>query len=295
MFRTPKKPLTGSGSTRGSTSDDEAETVSPRERTQMMTTAEVRGQIDALGEERRKMSPPPTKKAVTLKFSPPKKTAKVTAEVDRKPMECLNRTYTRAKANETAGIASTSAVGPTRELARSPIISPLKGKCTSRETEAKACVDKIDKYLSDSRNLKTEIKRGVEEMVNRLYVIVREGEKAMRELRNEEGKGVQNREQGTEVQIDLEENRNEVDIGKEELMRKLEEHAALMRDSTMRIKDLQGEIDRHREELRESRMSYASVVSGKEGARATERPTLHSVVITDKNQEISGDEVLDKL
>ncbi|KAJ0171649.1 hypothetical protein K1T71_012412 [Dendrolimus kikuchii] len=75
------------------------------------------------------------------------------------------------------------------------------------------------------------------------------------------GGGVQNKNQRTEVQLDLQEERNEVDKGNEELMRKLEEHAALMRDSTMRIKDLQGEIDRHREELRESRVSYATAAS----------------------------------
>ncbi|KAJ0171647.1 hypothetical protein K1T71_012410 [Dendrolimus kikuchii] len=157
--------------------------------------------------------PDPFKRSVTLKYSPPNK--KVTfsaAEVIKKPTDNAVKTY----AKSTIAPSSMSNFVP----AELPIITtPARKKYKSRESEARANLAKACLHLKDSKNLKTEIKTGVQSALDRLFALVKESEEEVKELREalEEGNigtkapGEQRKSRERQVQIrsDLEEREKE--------------------------------------------------------------------------------------
>ncbi|KAJ0174110.1 hypothetical protein K1T71_010256 [Dendrolimus kikuchii] len=201
---------------RDSVSDDEVEIVSPKERSPMTSIAEMNDQINEVMQEGRKIErivPDPFKKSKQLVYSPPKMMTKVAAEVTKKSEECPSKALLKGTTSDEAASASTSTAVPAREPTRLLPVSPLKLKYKSTEEEVDACYKHIIGHVKNSRNLKTEIKNGVEAGATRLYKIAKKVEKALRELRDSKGtrekdnndreqikRGVQLENQETEVQ-----------------------------------------------------------------------------------------------
>lgn len=233
----------------------------------------------------------PQDKAVTLVFSPPAKTTAVDPPI-RRP-EPANRTYTKPQQSKME-IASTSA---------------KVDKYKDKVTEAKACLQKANISLANSRNIKTELKKDIQAAVDRLYQLVKEAVtdgKIDRGQMGQQGQGndrVMTMEMGTmtdglgtwpEAQRRTE---GEItDRKDDDLRRKLDEHALLIKESCSSIEKLKEALGRHQEELVENRRSYAGVTAGRTGAIPPPiRATLHSVVVTAKNTEETGDEVLTRV
>ncbi|KAJ0170993.1 hypothetical protein K1T71_013765 [Dendrolimus kikuchii] len=266
MFRTPRKPKdpqetrnqeASSGDEGDFQSPNMASPTTPKSR---RSSGEWKTLKKGTGKTSEREKQDPFGRNVTLRYSPPPPPKKVTTAVGAgtaaKPLGNLNKTYSKLEEK-----ASTSKTSATQIAAIEDLTTPPKaGKYKSQAMEAKAFYNKINEHLGNSRNLKTEIKQGVQTAVDGLYHLCEELIKELDSVKDngvtkgkENGRETIKIDTGAEAQIDPDAHRSEVAREKDELMRKLEEHAALMRDNTMRIRDLQGELDRHREELKESR------------------------------------------
>ncbi|CAK1579807.1 unnamed protein product [Parnassius mnemosyne] len=187
--------------------------------------------------------------------------------------------------------------------ARRPSIdvqTPHESKYENRTSEARACLNKGKLHLSASRNIKTEIKNGLVEALDRLYQIVREAEKELK-IEKSKGVGVGDGIVGGEP---LQTSTDSTFIVKTpeptsstqcdpNIIARIEEHTKLLIESNKKIEELKASIDRQKETL--ERATYASVVSNKTANIPKVRSTLHSVVVTSKDETESGEEVLDKV
>lgn len=152
-----------------------------------------------------------------------------------------------------------------------------------RVAEARGCLTRVMIGLSNSKNIKTEIKEAVKISVERLFVLVKEAESDRKK-----GSGVQGGEklpQPVSTQHPPSEQKELRDI--------LKEHGELLADSNGKIKQLQDQLTLHRETM--EKMTYAGVVAG--GTQKTNSPkrTLHTVMITSTDETDTGDQVLEKI
>ncbi|CAH2225632.1 jg2421 [Pararge aegeria aegeria] len=166
--------------------------------------------------------------------------------------------------------------------------SPDQGitKAQGRLKEAKACVAKVKAQLNSSRNTKTEIKTEVTQAAERLYQLVKEAEIA----RTPPLSSTREREN---PKVPLDENQSQIeDIRKnDDLVKKLEEHSRVLKENTEEVLKLQKKM----EKLQEEGLTYASVAAGRNIRRPTEQAALHSVVVTSKDEEETGEEVLNRI
>ncbi|XP_072948739.1 uncharacterized protein [Epargyreus clarus] len=149
-------------------------------------------------------------------------------------------------------------------------------KYINRMTEAKACLMKAKLHLGNSRNLKTEIKTGVTEAVDRLYALVKEAEE------DRAGKSINN------------EKEVEVMTHPSEVIQKLEEHAKLLQRNSLDIERLTTAL-KNEQESRDNGMTYASVVAGSSNTKPAETACMHSIVVASKNDQETGDQVFERL
>lgn len=167
------------------------------------------------------------------------------------------------------------------EFARSPPKSEKSMK--NRVAEARACLHKAKLHLSNSRNLKTEIKSEVIQAVERLYQLVKDAEM-------EKGRGERpSEEQEKEEPENDQENRNK----ENDLILKMEEHSRLIRENNVNMERLKVTIERQQEAL--ERVSYANVAAGGARKRLPAQTALHSLVVTSKDETESGEEILERI
>lgn len=163
----------------------------------------------------------------------------------------------------------------------------------SRTVEAMACVARANNFLTESRNLKREIKAGVENAVMRLSQLVREAEKELAA-----GKGKEERSQTGGTAIGEGASNLTFVVNKDEnpLLAKIEEHSRLLLDSNMKIEELKNMIEQQKDRLGRVETPLSSEVAAAQSSKSLgKRNTLHSVVVTSKNEEETGEEVLEKV
>lgn len=196
--------------------------------------------------------------------SPPKKTA---AAAPAKP---------KPKALVTRRLSVEAAESPPK---------PEKQKYLSKVSEAKACLMKAKQHLSNSKNLRTDIKIEVTQAVERLYELVKEADSGS--VREKPPSKVQVKEKTMEkVQ----------EKGKEEddLKRTIEEHTKLLKESNKRMESLKEAMEKQKDILEKS--TYANVAAaGQPRRQQCEQAVLHSVVVTSKDENDSGDQVLNRI
>lgn len=146
-----------------------------------------------------------------------------------------------------------------------------------RVAEARACLNKAKLHLSNSRNLKAEIKSEVTQCIDRLYQLVKEAEGVKRTTKGKKG-NEESRESGA-AEVD-----NTKDMS---LLRKLEEHGRLLEENKK-------EMERLRESLRESDTvrTYANVAANKTPPKTG---TAHAVAITSADDNETGEQVLERV
>lgn len=161
--------------------------------------------------------------------------------------------------------------------------SPKPGPMT-RLMEGRACVQKAKLNLSASRNLKAEIKSGVTQAIDRLYQLLKEAEagKEQSKLRDEGmvGHTTENRERTIE----------EVE---ERITRRMEEHIKLMDENKESIERLNKNLEKQSEAL--ERVTYAAVAAGRPEGRPPGRASLHSIVVTSRDEQETGEEILGRI
>ncbi|KAJ0169716.1 hypothetical protein K1T71_014901 [Dendrolimus kikuchii] len=233
------------------------------------------------------------KRAVMLKFSPPQTTEKQpeNEEIIRLKKVSPSGTYTRRTPPEV-----------TKDAARQ----------SSRMKDAKTSYDKANECLSNSRNLKTEIKQGVQGAMDRLYALIKEMDRDMREGRMKSAgnkvemgeREIQRREMETQTegqgpeQEDREKvKQSEKDFEREkaDLIQKMGEHASLIRENLERMNNLSQVIQKNSVDMSEvgaPKPSYASVAAVRPGAKPPTYRTLHSVAVTSGKGHRSAEETL---
>ncbi|XP_045534781.1 protein PRRC2C-like [Papilio machaon] len=173
------------------------------------------------------------------------------------------------------------------------VISPPKKQ--SKIAEAKACVTKAKINLNMSRNIKTEIKTGVAEAIDRLYGIVKEMAKELEKGEEKKPNEKERKRENLEKQKEKEKEQ-EQDLEKEKekesvLIKKMEEHAKLIEESNAKIRELNDNLEKYQEK---EKQTYANVVTQNKG-KSMEKNVMHSVVVTAKDENETGEEVLNRI
>lgn len=181
-------------------------------------------------------------------------------------------------------------------------------KYANRTAEAKAFLLKAKNHLSASRNLKTDIKNGITEAIEKLYDLVKEAEKE----RQKKGDPRVNVKTTPKVAA-----ANDVvsttDPGSS-LRQQLQEHTALLLENNVRMDKLKGMLEKQiqakegdsLQELKDlvnkqtatiervSHPSFASITANQAG-KTTQHNTLHSVVISSRDEDETGEEILERV
>lgn len=173
-------------------------------------------------------------------------------------------------------------------------VSSSPTKYVDRLTEARACVVRAKTNLEKSRNTKNEIKTEVLQAVERLYQLVKEGNnvKGLGKPQTQTQNQIQMRkqEETTEPTKEIE---KETTPSQNELIKKMEEHARLIKESNTKMENLQEAMERQKDILEKA--TYAAVASGQPRRQSSERTALHSVVVSSKDETATGEEVLTRI
>lgn len=152
-----------------------------------------------------------------------------------------------------------------------------KPQYKSRTSETKACLLKAKIKIDQSRNLKTDIKTDVLEAVDRLYALVKEAEEA-----RQTGVKPPQTDQSTLDHNTFDHNT---------LAAQIEKHSILLMANNTKIEELKVLV-----EQQNNKMTYAAMTANHHpGALPNRRETLHSVVVTSKDETETGEEVLDRI
>lgn len=248
MFRTPKKQAVAEG---------EAHKSPPKTVTLTSNVRRSIGEWEAAGSDKSTVSPLTTR---TTQAGPAK-------EKQRRP--------------------TSQDTLDTRQSSASPRTTP-KTVYPTRTAEAKYCLITAKQHLTNSRNLKTEIKSGVVTAINRLYALVKELETDLKGKDVEKGDGAKGKQSG-KVGDDagLEQHQKALQAHMTEHIKKLEENSRKMEVLTEALESQRKSMES---------VTYASVASGN-GTRQTAgyRSALHSVVVTSKDEGVTGEEVLEEI
>lgn len=166
----------------------------------------------------------------------------------------------------------------------SPIL--LKTKYPDRISEARAMFNKAKQHLAISKNLKTDIKIGVTEALDRLYEILKDMD---RELKGKGGKKV------NESNKQKETGRASKEITEQSsILAQMKDHLGKLDENNRRMEELKNLIEKQ-QRVTES-ITYASVAANQNTKLPSEvRDTLHSVVVRSTEEKETGEQVLERI
>ena len=131
------------------------------------------------------------------------------------------------------------------------------------------------------RNLKADIKVAVTNAIERLYQPVKEAEAE---------KGKDESSLKIMVQNEARESKEVKNTKEEELMKRLEEYAMLLRKNEAKMEKLKEVVERQMESL--ENITYLSVTAGETKRVSPQPAALHSIVVSSKNEIDTEEEVL---
>lgn len=182
------------------------------------------------------------------------------------------------------------------------ILSP-SGKRTyaTKTAEARACHDKAKASINSGKNIRADIKADVVEALDKLYYLVKEIEIELRKEKQVTSKGAPKEKSGANTTFVL-------DVNPDPIALKIDRQSAMIQENLRKLEELQASMETQRQVLEKvaTTATYASVAAASSSCcaspntttsakPATTRSTLHSVVVTSKQDTDSGEEVLDKL
>lgn len=157
----------------------------------------------------------------------------------------------------------------------------------SKTAEAKQVLLKAKHNINMSRNLKTDIKNAIMEAVEKLYTLVKEAEESTKSYATE------NRQKLTVA------NQTKGKTDKEiELLQKIEEHGRLLKENKMEMVRLQESITNlidTAEKTNKEGITYADITARTTKVKQGLGATMHSVMITSKNETETGDQVIQRI
>lgn len=174
----------------------------------------------------------------------------------------------------------------TGKTAFSPKLNLLSNLSPKERSEAaNSWFGKGHSALTESRNLKGDLKEILKLALNHLHRLYKEAE---RQNSNKDAEQVTTKntekeqiENGTETRTDT----KTMDI----LSKELQEHSRLLLENKTEMERLRDTIQKYNEE----RPTYADTL--KTNQVTPEQTTLHSIIVTSKNENDTGEEVLEKV
>lgn len=162
-----------------------------------------------------------------------------------------------------------------------------KIKYKNKITEARACVSKAIINLDNSRNLKTEIKNEVKAAVNRLFVLIKEYEKeSIGRTGQTQIIDKQDNDSGREI---MDRDNNDMN----EIKKVLENNNKILKENRVIMENMKEAMEKQHERMEKT--TYASIAAVGAGRKAPVQTALHSIMITSKDEEETGETVLEKV
>ncbi|XP_063838171.1 uncharacterized protein LOC135087301 [Ostrinia nubilalis] len=218
------------------------------------------------------ISPPPTK-TTTKTTGQPKLKLKIAPTAETRPAA-------RRPSVETPASTTTMTTK-----------SPQSAKLTGRAHEGRVWLQRAKSHVNESRNLRTDLKEGMIMAVDKLYQLLKE---AVAELEEEKNK---NKELKGKEREGKKEGNDKKD--KEDSRALSKEMVELIKEQSNKIEQTNIELSKLRESVLNNqatqRASYAEITADQSRRQANnnnDRSSLHSIVVTSRNEQENSEEVL---
>ncbi|XP_072946174.1 uncharacterized protein [Epargyreus clarus] len=172
------------------------------------------------------------------------------------------------------------------KLTWKPTTSPKE-----RAQLANSWVGKGHAALTESRNLKGDLKETLKQALNHLHRLYREAEEQSVAQQEEIGNGEKRRQTGNGREEEGLEIENEKAESLNKLSREIKEHTRLLQENRTEMERLREEMKKYQE----GKPSYAVATKANSEKSTLKQSTLHSIIVTSKDETETGDQVLDKV
>ena len=174
---------------------------------------------------------------------------------------------------------------------------------TDRVQTGRVWLQKAKAQLSESRNLKTDIKTGITQALDHLYRLLKEEAAAGATASAAAAAGapqgqVGNSSKGEGTKVEWSQVQNiatEQKIAKEEITEMLKAQGNQIEKATKEIEKLRETVTNLKEVTMERERSYASVVAAPPNRLMPERTALHSIIVAAKDNTETGEVVMDRI
>lgn len=222
-------------------------------------------------------------------YRTPKKTPQTrqTAESERSPPKIpLKPTWTPLEGKSTT---------ITKGKRHNPTPSPMNITThTNRTTEVtivyRKGVENLNKFLNLRKDVKAEVKKALDRLYElaKMAPVVRSLQKELGETQKTDDTQAQTKAKEPEY-CNREKNRDE-----DHIMQKINENNILLLDNNKKMDELKTLIEDQKQNL--ERATYASMEASRQTTKPIQdRESLHSVVISSKNEQDTGEEVLERV
>lgn len=284
-YRTPAKKDAQTSSQDPTLSPKTAEGTEPSKQNVRRSIGEWEaGKTESQATTAKQRTPPPTR-------SPQK--AATTSTIMRKAEQKAVPTHESKGATRRASVETAGASGLNQE----------QGKPIDRVQTGRVWLQKAKCQLSESRNLKTDLKAGITLALDHLYRLLKEeaaaGATATAAAVTAAPQGqVENPSKGEGTKVDWSQVQSiavEQKIAKEEITEMLKVQGNQIEKATKEIEKLRETVSNLQEVTMEKDRSYASVVAAPPKRLMPERTALHSIVVAAKDNTETGEEVMDRI
>lgn len=171
---------------------------------------------------------------------------------------------------------------------------PQTNRSICRSEQARACLVKAKTNLAYSRNIKSEIKEAVTKAIEQMYKIVKESEAELEVYKKSGTKAMSSDlTQIPNISNLTNEKKSNENGNTDQLKKTLNEHAQAIKENNEKMDKLRQLLEINIE-AQESR-TYAAVAA-QPITKTVKRPTtIHSVIVTSKNEAETGEEVLNRI
>ncbi|KAG7294782.1 hypothetical protein JYU34_022850, partial [Plutella xylostella] len=176
--------------------------------------------------------------------------------------------------------------------------TPPTQKYKNRTTEARACLTTAKTWLGKARNLRTDIKNEVTQLLERMYQLVKEAEAS----KTGPLEALSQAQPPSDIQVDKisPPDTQEGEAAQASLIREIKQHGKMLQENRVEMDKLKGVLLRQQEVAEEVKMTYASVVAAPPAvplaaARTPARASLHSAVVSSGEVNDTSGEVIEKI
>lgn len=164
-----------------------------------------------------------------------------------------------------------------------------------RLSEAEAYRAKTQSLLKDSGNTRGDLVVMVKAALERMYELLREAEaeRGVPASLSASAQTEKKTEQKTEARKEELPAAATLPVQGAQIQKMLEEHAARIKENSEEMRMLKEALDAHKEVI--TSKTYASVAAARTLGQSPQQKTLHSVVVTSKDETESGEEVLNRI